>query len=180
MSKSKAKSKSADKGEWKTKTLAEVTTSEGVKWRAQLSIAPDKTKFAGIRKIAVKKDGTEIVTRDGLTFKYDASTIGDEVDAITGLLQALKGGKIKVKTTSKSVVLVSPKGDYLIGVRVDAHGKRQSGVKVIHTGQGPWKSKVQPERLVFDDAAAAKAFREKHDLDEANWRVRKLSNCSET
>lgn len=146
MSKSKAKSKSADKGEWKTKTLAEVTTSEGVKWRAQLSIAPDKTKFAGIRKIAVKKDGTEIVTRDGLTFKYDASTIGDEVDAITGLLQALKGGKIKVKDQADSFVLFDPR------LKRPLTGCTSENLGTAREGKKP---------KVFTTSADAKAYREK-------------------
>lgn len=147
MSKSKAKSKSSDKGEWKTKTLAEVTTSDGVKWRAQLSIAPDKTKFAGIRKIAVKKDGTEIVTRDGLTFKYDASTIGDEVDAITGLLQALKGGKIKAgEQSTDSFVLFDPR------LKRALTGCSSENLGTAREGKKP---------KVFTTSADAKAYREK-------------------
>jgi hypothetical protein len=85
---SSAKTEPAKGREWRTKILKEVQTSDGVKWRAQLSIAPDGTKFAGIRKVAIKKDGTEVMTRDGLAFKY-SSSLSDEVEVILGLLSAL-------------------------------------------------------------------------------------------
>lgn len=53
--------------EWKTKSLGEAATSDGVVWRSQISKAPDGRRFIGVRKFAVKKDGTEVVTRDGIT-----------------------------------------------------------------------------------------------------------------
>lgn len=135
------------KGEWKTKILKEVTTSAGVKWRAQLSVAPDGTKFAGIRKIAVKKDGTEIVTRDGLTFKYDAATIADEVDTITELLASLKGGTVKVGKapgSEKNFALATPKGHLLTS-------RTEDGVGQVRAGKKP---------KLFVTSSEAKAYRE--------------------
>ena len=158
-----------EKAEWKSRILKEIQTSQGVKWRAQISTAPDGTQFAGIRKVAVKRDGTEVMTKDGLSFKYDASTINDEVDLICDLLQALTGGKIKVAAAAREgkIVLANSKGDLLIGVL------RPEG-KVAHTGQGPWKSKVQPTQRLFKDVEAAKDYREKYGLSARDWKVRRV------
>lgn len=97
--------KHSTKGEWKTHTLKEFKTSNSVIWRAQLSTAPDGTKFAGVRKVAIMKDGAEVMTRDGITLKYDADTINDEVDKLVELLQLLKGGKVRVKDDSRYALM---------------------------------------------------------------------------
>lgn len=158
--------------EWRSRTIAEVTTSKGVLWRAQISTSPDGKKFAGIRKIAVKKDGTEVVTRDGMAFPYEAATIEKDVDTIVDLLTKLKGGRVRVKEppnfgAESKIVLANSKGDLLIGVL------RPEG-KVAHTGQGPWKSKVQPTQRLFKDVEAAKDYREKYGLSARDWKVRRV------
>jgi hypothetical protein len=83
--------------EWKTKTIGEFKQSDSIVWRAQLSKSPDGKKFAGVRKFAVKKDGTEQITKDGVTFAYDASTIEGNVDGLIRLLLKLKGKRDAVQ-----------------------------------------------------------------------------------
>lgn len=150
---------------WASRVLKEIQTSAGVKWKAQISTAPDGTQFAGIRKVAVKKDGTEVMTKDGLSFKYDASTINDEVAQICDLLQALTGGKIKVQTPAKEkkIALFNVAGDRLIGV------SGTSG-KVAHTGNGPWKGTVK----LFDSVAEAVGYRLQHDLSPKAWKAKRI------
>lgn len=155
----------AKKSEWKSRTLKEIHTSAGVKWKAQISTAPDGTQFAGIRKVAIKKDGTEVMTKDGLSFKYDGSTIKDEVDQICDLLQALTGGKIKVKAQAKEkkFALFNASGDRLIGVST-------SSGKVAHTGNGPWKGIVK----LFASVADAVEYRNQHELSAKAWKAKQV------
>ena len=78
--------------EWKTKSLGEAATSDGVVWRSQISKAPDRRRFIGVRKFAVKKDGTEVVTRDGITLamtdegKVPVATLRAIIDLLGGFL----------------------------------------------------------------------------------------------
>lgn len=156
-----------EKGEWSSKTLLEKKTSGGVIWRAQISTAPDGKKFAGLRKVAVKKDGTEIPTRDGLTFLYNAASIGDEVDLMVELLLALKGGKVKVEEKPKhQFMLVNREGKKLVDVKIN--GKR---CMVLHT-----KNSTGMTRL-FNSLAEAKGYREakflSHEEVSKDWLVKK-------
>jgi hypothetical protein len=73
---------------WRTKTLAEWAPSETVTWKAQLSISPDDKKFRGVRKYVVKKDGTEIITKTGLSF-LQSETTKDEIREVITLLKSL-------------------------------------------------------------------------------------------
>jgi hypothetical protein len=154
-----------EKSEWKSRTLKEVQTTPGVKWRAQISTAPDGTQFAGIRKVAIKKDGTEIMTKDGLSFKYDGSTIKEEVDQICELLQALTGGRVKIqpKTEEKKIALFNTNGDRLIAVS-------SSSGKVAHTGNGKWKGTIK----LFASAAEAAKYRDQHDLSTKDWKAKRI------
>ena len=111
-------------GKWRTKTLAEHKVSDTVKWVAQLSISPDGKKFAGVRTVAVKKDGTEVITRDGITFLYDAAVIDDNVDAVISMLAKLKGGTVPAGTKVKSeFVLYNPKTEKYLTRVVDGVAK---------------------------------------------------------
>ena len=70
---------------WKIKTVSEFTKGTTI-WRAQLSVAPDGKKFRGIRKFAIKKDGSEVVTSTGISIP---ATDKDEIRSIIKLLEAL-------------------------------------------------------------------------------------------
>ncbi len=67
-----AKKVAKEKGEWKTKVLAEFEDGSTV-WRAELSIAPDGSKFRSLRGYFKKADGTETPTRHGITLKAEGS-----------------------------------------------------------------------------------------------------------
>ena len=91
--------------EWKTKSLGEVTTSDGVVWRSQISKAPDGRRFVGVRKFAVKKDGTEVVTRDGITLamtdegKVPVATLRAIIDLLGGFLPENREAPAKLHLT---------------------------------------------------------------------------------
>ena len=82
----------ATPSKWKTKSLGEASTSHGVIWRSQVSTAPDGRRFIGVRKFVVKKDGTEVVTGDGITLamtddgKVPVATLRAIIDLLGGFL----------------------------------------------------------------------------------------------
>jgi hypothetical protein len=79
------------KGEWKHRVVDEVAVEgTSVVWRAQQSIAPDGKKFVGIRKFAIKKDGTEQVTPTGISVAYDPKGAHKkEIEGVIRLLESL-------------------------------------------------------------------------------------------
>ena len=132
-------------GEWKSKTLKEFKASEHTVWRAQISTAPDGKKFAGVRKYVLKRDGTEIADRAGISLPYEADTIVDNVDSIVELLQTLKGGTVRADS---EYVLVTPSGKFVKG-RI----------------KGKWQSTEDLERAKrFASSTEAKAFRSTHSF----------------
>jgi hypothetical protein len=82
--KAKAKAAAAE-GAWQHHVLGEVTIGKTI-WRAQGSTAPDGKHFAGVRKFAVKADGTEQVTNAGLSFMVDDQLVFN-IDAVIAMLQ---------------------------------------------------------------------------------------------
>jgi hypothetical protein len=76
--------------EWKVRTIAEFHATKSTVWRAQLSVAPDGTRFAGVKKFIVKADGKEIIAdRAGLNFVKDES-LQNNLDGMLKLLKKLK------------------------------------------------------------------------------------------
>lgn len=75
------------KGEWKSKELASFEDNSGT-WKAQLVLAPDESKFIGIRKFVTKKDGTEVLTSAGFNLPYQEG-VGETLEGLIGLLQDL-------------------------------------------------------------------------------------------
>jgi hypothetical protein len=144
-------------GEWKSKTLKEFKASEHTVWRAQISTAPDGKKFAGVRKYVIKRDGTEIADRAGISFPFEADTIGDNVDALIELLQTLKGGTVRASSETEYVLVT------------------QSGKFVKGRIKGKWQSTEDLERAKrFSSSTEAKAFRSTHTF-LADCKVTNLS-----
>lgn len=83
--KEKKEKKSA--GEWKTKTLAEVTIN-GQVWRAQKLKSPEGDLLFGVRAFYTKKDGTETITRHGFTLPKAVATKSN-ITQLNKLLKAL-------------------------------------------------------------------------------------------
>lgn len=77
-----------DSKEWKHKVVDAFDVSSSIKWKAQKSIAPDGTKFVGIRKFASKRDGTEVVTGTGISIPYTAD--GKHKKELEGIVKLLK------------------------------------------------------------------------------------------
>lgn len=84
-----AKAKAEPKGEWRHFVVGRAAVAgTSTTWKAQKSIAPDGKKFVGIRKFAIKKDGTEQVTSTGVSFAYTKE--GAHKDEIKILIDLLK------------------------------------------------------------------------------------------
>lgn len=78
--------KKKSQGEWSTTTIKESKGSEHTVWRLQRSISPDGKKFIGVRKYAIKANGDEVVTRDGLSFLADSpEAVGHAVEGLKAL-----------------------------------------------------------------------------------------------
>lgn len=136
--------------EWKAKTLKEVKTSDGVVWRAQITVAPDGRKFVGVRKFAVKKDKTEVVTKDGLSLiVQDGKVPVETIQAITNLLSVFS--KSKATETATQFVL-----------------RNRTTGKFEHKGKH--------EVLTFRSAAAARSYRDKHCEEPGVWLVKRQEN----
>lgn len=86
MAKKEAKAKKSA-GEWKSKTLAEVTIN-GQLWRAQKLKTPEGDTLFGIRAFYTKKNGEETVTRHGFTLPKEVATKGN-ISQLNKLLKAL-------------------------------------------------------------------------------------------
>lgn len=135
--------------EWKAKTVKEAKTSDGVVWRAQTTTAPDGSKFVGVRKFAVKKDGTEVVTKDGLSL-------------------VVTDGKVPVDTIRAIIDLLS--------VFVDSGASEESTFVLRHRVTGKDRAGLRSgkrELLTFPSVAAAKAYRDSHIDEPANWLVKR-------
>ncbi len=87
MAKKETKAKAKKSGEWKTKTLAEVTIN-GQVWRAQRLKTPEGEKMLGIRAFFTKKNGEETITRHGFTIPEEVATKSN-ISQINKLLKAL-------------------------------------------------------------------------------------------
>ena len=59
---------------WTSETISESEQAGSVIWRAQISTAPDGKQFAGVRKYIVKRDGTELATKAGISLLVDEDT----------------------------------------------------------------------------------------------------------
>ena len=75
--------------DWKVKTIATWKQSEAASYEAQLSIAPDGTKFAGVRQYITTKKSGRIAGRQGINFKVGPDTL-DSVNKIEELFSKLK------------------------------------------------------------------------------------------
>lgn len=144
--------------EWKTKTLAEFKQSATIVWRAQVNKAPDGRQFAGIRKFAIKKDGKEQITKDGISFPYDAGTLPETLDGIIDLLTKLKGGKVR----GEDVKVDTEKQYYFLGLNF------KSSVPVYCAGIGvdgkvkTTRNKGDAQLFTEEFAKAARKYVNKH------------------
>lgn len=129
-------------GKWRTKTVAEFEQTKHVVWRAQLSIAPDGKKFAGVRKYIKKRDGSEIADRAGITFAYDDS-FPDNLSGIRRLFDKLAFEITKPKTSSRYVFMKQDRNNkFLVNYDDSAEAKASNkGRPVITTATAPFKAK---------------------------------------
>jgi len=160
------KDTSDKKGTWKVKVVKEATSQTGAIWRAQLSTAPDGTRFVGVRKFAVKKDGTEVLTRDGLSFHLGSTTVHD-LELIVSLLNHLKMGTSKLQDSTPD----SPTPEAESVVKYVLWSPTLGGILVkVRNGKGVADSQVKGVHKTFPTPGAAKAFREKHlGEDDTRW-----------
>ena len=86
MAKKAAKAKKSA-GEWKSKTLSEVTIN-GQVWRAQKLKTPEGDTLFGIRAFHIKKNGEETITRHGFTLSKEVATKAN-ISQLNKLLKAL-------------------------------------------------------------------------------------------
>ena len=92
---------------WEHETIADVKMTATSLLRAQVLISPSGEKFIGLRKFALKQDGTEQVTKDGMILPIDAESIVALSDLlatkVAGVASTLsKAGKEKKPTEKKS------------------------------------------------------------------------------
>jgi hypothetical protein len=128
---------------WKTKTVGEWAQSGASVWRAQLSIAPDGKKLAGIRQHIITAKRGELVGRNGFSLWVDEHTL-DSISAIEGLLANLKASLTKKSPAKK----VSPSQQYLL--------VNQVGKYLKSTGSDGTKVTSDPERAqIFSHAQSA-------------------------
>ena len=100
--------------DWKAETLKEWKQSPTSIWRAQLSTAPDGKKFLGIRKFAVKKDGTEQYTAAGFNFPAEGLEAEMAIEHFIDLMLACRRKPVapttaKVKPPKKQYVMIKDK-----------------------------------------------------------------------
>lgn len=77
------------KGSWKSQEISSFDDSNNGTWRAQAVIAPDGSKFLGVRRFVTKKDGTEVMTSTGFLISYGENT-RKTLDGLSDLLKEMK------------------------------------------------------------------------------------------
>ena len=136
---------------WEVDVVKEVATSDHVVWKSQVSTAPDGTRFAGIRKFAIRNN-EEVVTKDGISLKIGDAT-ADELLALSSLLVGLAGA---LSTKKDRIVLWS--------------AVHKGALVKVRNGVGVSSAQIKGEPKVFKTVKAAKLFREQHlSDDETRW-----------
>lgn len=153
------------KGEWSRELLKEVVLSDTEVWRAEKSVAPDGTEFLSVRRVLIKKDGSVIYLKDGVT-----AQVGDKANT---LFKALRVLLPIVTSANEDPAQEAPVyGRYVLAqgskLLVSVESPKKGGTKpvVVSTAESERQAKT------FAMASSAVAFRDEWLSQEPRrWRV---------
>ena len=153
------------KGEWARTLLKEVVLSNSEVWRAEKSTAPDGTEFVSIRRVLVKKDGSVVYLKEGVT-----AQVGAKAET---LFKALRVLLPIVTSANEDPAQEAPVyGRYVLAqgskLLVSVESPKKGGTKpvVVSTAESERQAKT------FAMASSAVAFRDEWLSQEPRrWRV---------
>jgi hypothetical protein len=110
---------------WEHETIADVQMTTTSLIRAQVLTSPTGEKFIGMRKFAIKKDGSEQVTKDGMILPIDAESIvalsdllATKVAGVASTLAKVGKKDVKKPTSEAKEYLVKVDSKYVRGVEL--------------------------------------------------------------